>query len=190
MEPCQQRQSIEKERQGQCFWQKSLASPISTGKEERQMSTLRMDSRGVIQSCPACGQKNRTPFERLNEVGQCGQCKAEIRAPSSPVEVSAEADFHQLREKSALPLVVDFWASWCGPCLRVAPELEKVAAGNAGTFLVVKVNTEQLPSLSARYNVRSIPTMAVFSAGNEMTRTMGAQPASAIEAFVREAIQH
>jgi thioredoxin 2 len=153
------------------------------------MSALRMDSMGVILTCPACGQKNRTAFEHLGETGHCGRCKANIGSPAAPVEVSSEADFQRLLDGSPLPVVVDFWASWCGPCLRVAPELEKVAAGNAGKFLVVKVDTEALPVLSERYQVRSIPTVAVIVAGKEVNRTMGAQPASAIETFVREAIR-
>lgn len=153
------------------------------------MSTLKMDGRGVIQPCPACGQKNRAAFERLSERGHCGKCKAELPAPSVPVEVSGEADFFQMLERSALPVLVDFWASWCGPCLRVAPELEKVAANNASEFLVAKVNTEMLPALSQRYGVRSIPTLIVFLDGKEANRSMGAQPAAAIEAFVRDTVR-
>ncbi len=154
------------------------------------MSTRQMDTWGVIQPCPACGQKNRTVYERLGEIGQCGRCKADIPSASAPVEVSAETDFYQLLERSSLPVVVDFWASWCGPCLRVAPELEKVAAGNLGTFLVVKVNTENLPSLSERYQVRSIPTLVVFADGREVDRMMGALSASAIEVFVRQTLRN
>jgi thioredoxin 2 len=90
---------------------------------------------------------------------------------------------------SPLPVVVDFWAPWCGPCRMVAPELERVAANNAGRFLVVKVNTDEIPELGERFGIRSIPTMAVFSGGKEAARTAGARPAADIEAFVRGATQ-
>ena len=84
--------------------------------------------------------------------------------------------------------MVDFWAPWCGPCRMVAPEIEKVAVANAGRWLIVKVDTDALPGLGARYQIRSIPTMAVFAGGREAARTMGARPAPAIETFVRQAV--
>jgi thioredoxin 2 len=85
-------------------------------------------------------------------------------------------------------VVVDFWAPWCGPCRMVAPELVKVAASNAGRYLVVKVNTDELPELGDRFAIRSIPTMAVFADGREVARTAGARPAADIEAFIRQAV--
>jgi thioredoxin 2 len=96
--------------------------------------------------------------------------------------------FDALLESARLPIVVDFWAPWCGPCRMVAPELEKVAQAAAGEFLVVKIDTEALPDLGARFGVRSIPTMAVFGNGREVTRTAGARPAADIQAFVRQAL--
>ncbi len=101
---------------------------------------------------------------------------------------ATEAHFQQVVSLSALPVVVDFWAPWCGPCRMIAPEMVKVAATNAGRWLVVKVDTEALPGLGQRHQIRSIPTMAVFAQGREAARTSGARPAPAIETFVRGAI--
>ena len=152
------------------------------------MSSTMTDDKGVIVACAQCGQKNRVPFAHLGETGECGRCKAALPPPSGPIDVGSAAQFDRLIADSPLPVVVDYWAPWCGPCRMVAPELEKVATASAGQFLVVKVNTEALPTLGERFNVRSIPTMAVFAHGREVTRTSGARPAAAIQTFVKQAI--
>ena len=150
-------------------------------------STLELDDRGVIAACANCGTKNRIAYERLGDAVQCGQCKQSITAPNEPIEVRQAVDFDRLVAKSSLPVLVDYWAPWCGPCRMVAPELQKVAARQAGQAIVVKVNTDELSDLGQRFGIRSIPTLAVFGGGKELARESGARPAEAIEAFLARA---
>jgi len=152
------------------------------------MSRYTLDERGVIGPCPHCGQPNRVAYDRLGETVRCGKCKTDIHPPASPIEVPTVAVFDEAVHHSAIPVVVDYWATWCGPCRMVAPELEKIAAQHAGDFLVVKVDTEALAELSVRYHIQSIPMLAVFHRGHELARTVGARPARDILAFIHEAI--
>jgi thioredoxin 2 len=151
------------------------------------MATINADDRGLIVSCPKCGKRKRIPF-RARET-RCAACKTPLPAVGEPVEMPSVAAFDAVISESPLTVIVDFWAPWCGPCKMVAPELEKVAAANAGKYLVVKVNTDALSELGDRYTIRSIPTMAVFAGGREVARTSGARPAADIEAFVARTAQ-
>ena len=153
------------------------------------MSAIAADERGVIVECPSCHQKNRLAYPRLPEKTQCAKCKTELPGVTRPVEVSTAAEFDNLISSSALPVMVDFWAPWCGPCRMVAPEIEKVASRKAGEWLVVKVNTDAVAGVGERLGIRSIPTMAVFKGGREVARTAGARPASDIETFVTNALR-
>ena len=153
------------------------------------VTTLETDVRGIVVPCAACGQKNRIAYGHLGDAARCGHCQQELPPLSAPVEIASTEDFDHLVSQASLPVVVDYWAPWCGPCRMVAPELAKVAARRAGRLVVVKVNTDELPDLGERFGIRSIPTMAVFAGGKEVARTTGARPAADIEAFVDQATQ-
>jgi thioredoxin 2 len=150
------------------------------------MTTIESDDRGLLLACPQCGQRNRLIYERLRQTFRCGKCQAEIRPPGEPIEVKSEAHFDSLATHSALPVLVEFWAPWCGPCKMVAPELVKVATEGKGSWLVTKVNTEELPSLAQRFRVNSIPAFALLKAGREVARQAGAMPAQAIRQFIEK----
>lgn len=152
------------------------------------MADLSLDNMGVVEPCPSCGQRNRLPFGRLSAEIRCAKCHSPLTAPAAPIEAPDAASFDATIAGSQLPVVVDFWAPWCGPCRMVAPELARVAASNAGRYLVVKVNTDAIPELGERFGIRSIPTMAVFSGGREAGRTAGARPAAEIEAFIQSTL--
>ncbi|MEO8078859.1 MAG: thioredoxin [Acidobacteriota bacterium] len=151
------------------------------------MSDIQLDERGLIIPCPQCGQRNRVAFNAKES--RCAKCKTTLPATAEPVDVPDARTFDALIQSASRPVVVDFWAEWCGPCRMVAPELARVAKANAGRLLVVKVDTEAIPELSARFGIRSIPTMAVFQGGKEVGRSSGARPAAEIEAFVNGAVK-
>lgn len=132
--------------------------------------------------CPNCQTVNRLPEDRLRngEAGKivCGKCKQPL-FPPVPVKVS-DQDFSVRVERSPLPVLVDFWAPWCGPCQMLGPELEKLAATVGGRMLIAKVNIDENPMLANRFNVRSVPTMMVMKQGKAVDTLMGAMPAAAM----------
>ena len=152
------------------------------------MAMVDLDERGLVVPCESCGQKNRLPYGRLGDPVRCARCKEPMAAPALPIDVHSASDFDRLVGSASLPVIVDYWAPWCGPCRMVAPELQKVAARQAGRVLVVKVNTDEVSDLGQRFGIKSIPTMAVFSGGKDVARTSGARPAADIEAFFDQAV--
>jgi thioredoxin 2 len=126
-------------------------------------------------------------FSRLNESFRCGKCQNELRPPDEPLEADSEAAFNAVTQQSPVPVLVDFWAAWCGPCKMVTPELVKVARNGSGRWVIVKVETELLPSIAARYRISAIPTLVLLQGGNEVARQSGALPARAIEQFIATA---
>lgn len=152
------------------------------------MAAGRADATGVIVTCTSCGRANRLPFAALTKAIRCGQCKAAVGPVDSPIEIGDGATFTAAAASSTIPLLVDFWAPWCGPCRMVAPELERVARDAAGRLLVVKVNTDQVTDVAQRFAIRSIPTLAVVFKGAELGRMAGARAAADILAFAEQAI--
>jgi thioredoxin 2 len=134
----------------------------------------------VETSCPNCGQPNRFPASKADRRAHCGKCKTPILPLAAPQPIGSAAEFDELVANSPLPVVVDFWAEWCGPCHTVAPQLERLARERTGSVVVAKVDTEALPEVASRFGIRGIPTFIAFRQGREATRATGAMPADAI----------
>lgn len=126
--------------------------------------------------CPSCGATNRVrPSSTQNLEPVCGRCKSPLPSATAPLVIT-DASFHREVEQSTLPVLLDMWAPWCGPCRMIAPVIEQLASELAGTVRVAKLNTDENPQIGARFNVRSIPTLLIFKNGREVERLVGAYP--------------
>jgi thioredoxin 2 len=137
----------------------------------------------IIRVCKVCGRSNRIPAAHLADTGRCGACKSPLAPVDEPLEVDA-AQFDEIIQSARVPVLVDFWAAWCGPCKMAAPEVSRTAKEMAGKAVVVKVDTERHPDVAARFNVRGIPNFAVFLGGKLVRQQAGLVNAEQMESWL------
>jgi thioredoxin 2 len=135
-------------------------------------------------TCPHCGKRNRVPAAAVG-VPKCGNC----HQPLPWIVDARDDDFAEVAERAPIPVLVDLWATWCGPCRMVSPALERIATDRAGELKLVKVDVDQAPRLSQRFEVRAVPTLMVLRDGEVLARQPGAAPEPALRTWLDQALQ-
>jgi thioredoxin 2 len=140
----------------------------------------------MIRPCPSCGANNRIPAKHLSDTGRCGSCKTPLPPVSEPIEVDAAA-FTEITREAKVPVLVDFWAEWCGPCRMSAPEVHELAREMAGQGLILKVNTELYPTIAAQYRVQAIPYFVLLQRGIILAEHAGVVPRTELRRWFAKA---
>ena len=143
----------------------------------------KLENGKIVITCPTCQAKNAVDVDKLDQGPVCGKCQEKLPMPDAPVELG-DTDFGTFVKQSKLPVLVDFWAPWCGPCRMMSPILENMAKKHAGKLLVAKLNTDDNPQTPANFGIRGIPTMILFRGGEEAARQVGAVPEAMLEKMV------